>query len=169
MGKAYTPDRMDSFTQKGFFLCSQLSKYQGGWSMDLATFGAIMTFALELEKQAAVFYEQAARGSLEDPFLDVARRANKRAKRIERTRREGIQEMILEPIRGMQGDDYRVELSSEGDESELLDRAIELVDTSIRFYLDAAEKIPVKEVARTCQRMAQESEKQKAELLRLQV
>jgi rubrerythrin len=77
--------------------------------------------------------------------------------------------MILEPIRGMHGDDYRVELSSDGDESELLDRAIALVDTSIRFYLDAAEKISVKEVARTCQRMAQESEKQKVELDRLQV
>ncbi len=69
----------------------------------------------------------------------------------------------------MNGDDYRVELSPEGEESELLNRAIQLVTTSIRFYRDAAEKIPVKEVARTCQRMAQESEKQKVELERLQV
>ncbi|HEY46947.1 MAG: hypothetical protein AMJ88_02785 [Anaerolineae bacterium SM23_ 63] len=137
--------------------------------MDLATFGAIMTFALELEKRAAAFYEQAARGSLEEPFSDLARKANKRAKRMERTRREGVQEMILEPIRGMHGDDYRVELSSDGDESELLDQAIRLVETSIRFYQDAAGKIPVKEVARTCQRMAQESEKQKVELERLRV
>jgi rubrerythrin len=137
--------------------------------MDLATFGAIMTFALEFEKRAAIFYKEAARGSLEEPFSDLARKANKRAKRMERTRREGIQEMILEPIRGMHGDDYRVELSSDGDVSELLDRAIELEDTSIRFYLDAALKIPVKEVARTCERMARESERQKAELQSLLV
>lgn len=137
--------------------------------MDLATFGAIMTFALELEKQAAVFYEEAGRGSLEESFSDLAKRAHKRAKRIERTRREGVAEMILEPISGMNGDDYQVGLSSEGDESELLKRAIRLVETSIRFYQDAAAKIPVKEVARTCERMAQENEKQKAELQSLQL
>ena len=137
--------------------------------MDLATFGAIMTFALELETRAAVFYEETARGSLQEPFLDLAKRAHKRAVRMERSRREGITEMILEPIRGMNGDDYRVELTSDGNESELLDQAIGLVETSIRFYLDAAEKIPVREVARTCQRMAKESEKQKAELERLQI
>ena len=137
--------------------------------MDLATFGAIMTFALELEKRAAVYYEEAARGSLEESFSDLAKRAHKRAKRIERTRREGITEIILEPITGMDGDDYRVELSSSGDESEIINQAIKFIETSIRFYQDAAVKIPVKEVARTCQRMAQESEKQKAELQRLQV
>ncbi len=137
--------------------------------MDLATFGAIMTFALKLEGQAAAYYEQAARGSLQESFSALAKRAHKRKKRLERTRREGIAEIILEPISGMNGDDYRVELSPEGEESELLNRAIQLVTTSIRFYRDAAEKIPVKEVARTCQRMAQESEKQKVELERLQV
>ncbi len=136
--------------------------------MDLATFGAIMTFALELEGRAAVFFEKAARGSLEESFSTLAKLAQKRAKRIERTRREGIAEMILEPITGMKGDDYRVELSPEGDESKLLERAIGLVETSIRFYQDAALKIPVKEVARTCERMAKESEKQKAELQSLQ-
>ena len=137
--------------------------------MELATFGAIMTFALELEQRAAVFYEEAAHGSLQEPFSDLARMAHKRAKRIERTRREGIAEMILEPITGMNGEDYLVELVPGRDEIERLSQAIRLAETSIRFYQDAAEKIPVKEVARTCQRMATESEKQKAELLRLQV
>ena len=136
--------------------------------MELATFGAIMSFALELEQRSAVFYEQAARGSLQEPFSDLAKMAHKRAKRIERTRREGIAEMILEPITGMKGEDYTVELVPEGDEIERLNQAINLVETSIRFYQDAAQKIPVKEVARTCQRMAQESEKQKVDLQGLQ-
>jgi rubrerythrin len=137
--------------------------------MELATFGAIMTFALELESRAAVYYEEAARGALKEPFLDLAKSARKRAKRIERTRREGVAEMILEPITGMDGEDYLVELMPDASELKLLDQAIRLVETSIRFYQDAAEKIPMKEVARTCQRMAQESEKQKVELIRLQV
>lgn len=137
--------------------------------MELATFGAIMTFALALEGQAAAYFDEAARGDLQELFEDLAKNARKRAVRMERSRREGITEMILEPITGMNGDDYRVELSSDGDESELLDQAIGLVETSIRFYQDAADKIPVREVARTCQRMAKESEKQKAELQGLQV
>lgn len=137
--------------------------------MELATFGAIMTFALALEKQAAAYFDEAARGDLQELFVDLAKSAHKRAVRVERSRREGITEMILEPITGMNGDDYRLELSSDGDETDLLDQAIGLVETSIRFYQDAAGKIPVKEVARTCQRMAEESEKQKAELERLQV
>lgn len=135
--------------------------------MDLATFGAIMSFALAIEKQAAAYYEEAARGDLEELFSDLAKSARKRGKRIERTRREGITEMILEPITGMDGDDYRLELSSDVDETELLDQAIGLVEMSMRFYQDAAGKIPVKEVARTCQRMAEESEKQKVELQEL--
>ena len=135
--------------------------------MELATFGAIMTFALALEKQAAAYFDEAARGDLQELFVDLAKSARKRAIRMERSRREGITEMILEPITGMNGDDYRLELSSDGDETELLDQAIGLVETSIQFYQDAAEKIPVREVARTCQRMEEESVKQKTKLLGL--
>ncbi len=135
--------------------------------MELATFGAIMTFALALEKQAVEYFDEAARGDLQELFVDLAKSARKRAVRMERSRREGITEMILEPITGMNGDDYRLELSSDGDETELLDQAIGLVETAIQFYQDAADKIPVREVARTCQRMAEESVKQKTKLLGL--
>jgi len=81
--------------------------------MELATFGAIMTFALEMEKQAADFYTEAAHGELEEIFSSLALDSRKRMKRLERTRREGVAEMILEPITGLNGDDYRVELPPE--------------------------------------------------------
>jgi len=136
--------------------------------MNLATFGAIMSFGLDLEQQAAAFYETAARGALKGPFIHLARGARKRAVRMERARREGVAEMILEPITGMDGDDYRVELSLNTDEAGLLKQAIALEEATYRFYLDAADKIPVREVARTCKRMAQESEQQKTELEELQ-
>lgn len=136
--------------------------------MDLATFGAIMSFGLDLEQQAAAFYDSAARGALEEPFTNLARSARKRAVRMERARREGIAEMILEPITGMDGDDYHLELTPDADEAELLRQAIALEDTTRRFYIDAAGKIPVREVVRTCIRMAQESERRRVELEKLQ-
>jgi len=136
--------------------------------MDLATFGAIMSFGLELEQQAAAFYEIAARGVLEEPFANLAKSARKRAVRMERARREGITEMILEPITGMDGDDYHLELAPDAEEAELLRQAIALEETTRRFYIDAAGKIPVREVVRTCIRMAKESESRGAELEKLQ-
>jgi len=136
--------------------------------MDLATFGAIMSFGLDLEQQAAAFYDSAARGVLEEPFANLAKSARKRAVRMERARREGITEMILEPITGMDGDDYHQELMPDADEAELLRQAIALEETTRRFYIDAAGKIPVREVVRTCIRMAKESERRRAELEKLQ-
>lgn len=136
--------------------------------MDLATFGAIMSFGLELEQKAAAFYDSAARGALEEPFASLAKNARKRAVRIERARREGIAEMILEPITGMNSDDYLLELTPDAEETELLRQAIALEETTRRFYIDAAGKIPVREVVRTCIRMAKESERRGAELEKLQ-
>ena len=136
--------------------------------MDLATFGAIMSFGLDLEQQAAAFYDSAACGALEEPFTKLAKSTRKRAVRMERARREGIAEMILEPITGMDGDDYHLELAPDAEEPELLRQAIALEETTRRFYMDAAGKIPVREVVRTCMRMAKESEKRRTELEKLQ-
>jgi rubrerythrin len=132
--------------------------------MELATFGAIMTFALEMEKQAADFYTEAAHGKLEEVFSGLALESRKRMKRLERTRREGVAEMILEPITGLNGDDYLVELPPEPVEENLLEHAITLEEASRQFCLAAAKKIPVREVARNFERMAKENKRRSAEL-----
>jgi rubrerythrin len=132
--------------------------------MELATFGAIMTFALEMEKEAADFYTEAAQGELEEIFSSLAQDSRKRMKRLERARREGVAEMILEPITGLNGDDYRVELPLEPVEEDILEHAITLEEVSRRFCLAAAKKIPVREVARNFERMAKENERRAAML-----
>jgi rubrerythrin len=137
--------------------------------MDLATFGAILSYAMEFEEKAAEFYTQAAKGDLLDVFSDLAKTSMKRAKRMERTRREGVAEMILEPIMGLDGDDYQTVLSVDPNETQLLDQAIALEDSAIRFYQDAAAKLPIREVARTFTRMAEESEKHKSHLTMLNI
>jgi rubrerythrin len=132
--------------------------------MDLATFGAILSYAMKFEQKAADFYAAAAIGELKPVFNDLERSSRKRTKRMERTRREGVAEMILEPITGLDGDDYQTDLSVDAEETVLLAQAIDLEETSIRFYQDAAQKLPIREVARTFTRMAKENEKRKIRL-----
>jgi len=132
--------------------------------MDLATFGAIMSYALDLETRTVAFYEAAARGDLEQPFNSMLKNARKRATRVERMRREMVNEMILEPIAGMDGDDYFFQPSLDGGEEQLLDQALILANATYQFYSDAAQKIPVREVVQLCKRMAKESSRRIAEL-----
>ncbi|OGO18123.1 MAG: hypothetical protein A2Z14_13395 [Chloroflexi bacterium RBG_16_48_8] len=132
--------------------------------MDLATFGAILSYAMDLEQRAADFYAAGAKVLLEDLFGDLERGSKKRFARMERTRREGVAEMILEPITGLNGEDYRIALSADVDIPVLLEQAIALEETAQRFYQDAAEKIPIREVVRIFQRMAEENTKRKDRL-----
>lgn len=131
---------------------------------ELGTFGAVLGFALELEGQTAAFYEAAARGSLAERFGELAARARKRQKRLERVRRENVSEMILESITGLEAAAYRVELDPEASEESLRRQAIALEDAAHRFYLDAGAKLPLKDVTRIFARMARENERHSAEL-----
>ena len=136
--------------------------------MELGTFGAILGFAMELEQQAADFYERWAADGLEEVFLELARGSRKRLARLERARREMVTEMILESITGLDGDTYGVNLDSEIDEAGLLRQAWTLEETSARFYRDAADKMPIREVVRLFQRLVRENEQRQAQLGRLE-
>ena len=136
--------------------------------MELGTFGAILRFAMDLEQQAAGFYEGAAGGELEEIFGELARGSRKRLSRLERARREMVTEMILESITGLDGDTYGVNLDSEIDEAGLLRQAWTLEETSARFYRDAADKMPIREVVRLFQRLVRENEQRQAQLGRLE-
>jgi len=127
--------------------------------MELNTFGAILGFAIEWEKRAAAFYEAGARNRLLPPFLELAQGARRRLRRLEQARQEGVAEMILEPIHGLDGEAYRVDLSPETEETVLLQQARRLEETAARFYQDAASRMPIREVARLLQGLAQENMK----------
>ena len=129
--------------------------------MELGTFGAIFFFALDLETRAARFYESDAR----DVSVDRARAARKRCRRLERARREMVSEMILESISGICSEDYDVALDPGGSAVTALRQAKELEDTAVRFYLRAADKMPIPEAARLLRRMAEEHEQTGSESL----
>jgi rubrerythrin len=127
--------------------------------MELGTFGAIVSFALAWEQRAAAFYAQSARGALSERFEELAAGSRKRAERVERARREGVSEMILESIVGLDGDDYEVDLEVETTHASRIRQALALEAVSARFYRDAAAKLPIREVARLFRRLAKENER----------
>lgn len=132
--------------------------------MELGTFGAIISFGINLEDQARNFYEQGAGGRLEETFHELARGSGKRLQRLEWARRELVAEMILESIVGLDGDAYQVNLDPTVGEAERLEQAHDLEEITARFYQDAAAKMPIRQVVRLFQRMAQENQQRITQL-----
>ena len=127
--------------------------------MNLGTFGAIMTFAMELEKQGVSLYGGEAEEIPEDTRAELLRGSRKRLKRLERARREGVAEMILEPIQGLEDEQYRVQEAGSAAET-----AVRFERECARYYRDAAEKLPILEISRLFERMAEENEARRERL-----
>jgi rubrerythrin len=128
--------------------------------MPLTTFGSILNFAEEMEAQDVVFYEKAAGNpacaELKELFAEFAADAKKNQKTAQRTRRENVTEMILEPIHGFTRNPYCE--ACEGAETlsvgEALATARRLEDRAERYYTEAAAKIKaLPEVARALKRL----------------
>ena len=133
--------------------------------MELGTFGAILGFAMDLETQAAELYQAAAKAGGDAEFGEHARAARKRVSRLERARREAISEMILEAIVGLDRDAYLVELDLQTEDGRvLMGQALALEEAAVRFYLDAAAKMPIREVVRLFDRLAREHGQQARDL-----
>ena len=71
--------------------------------MPLISFGSILSFAEELEKQDEAFYAAAAANpafaELKDLFNQFLKDTRKNIKNVQRARRENVTEMILEPVK----------------------------------------------------------------------
>ena len=112
----------------------------------IVTFGAMIKFALELERVAGQFYQQAAeqkpwqRHAL--TFSSFASESAKREARLERLRRENINEILLEPILGLEEANYRISADAARvtSFSQLIGRALDMEEKVGRFYSDSASK-----------------------------
>ena len=131
--------------------------------MELGTLGAVLAFAVKLEGQGAELYEKVASLAKDPPasevFLSLAEAKRKRKKRVETSRREYVNEMLLEPIVGLNTSDYLVEteVSSKNDYDTAWRSATELEESSQRLYLDAAELITLPQLARVLKKLGQEN------------
>lgn len=103
---------------------------------ELNNFGAIFTFAIEMEQQISDYY--AAQG-----LEAEAQASTKRIDKLERARREYVVEITLEPIDDLHSDDFTLDTD---DTSEAGRDAVEA--TAKRFYTTAAPKVNVRQAQR---------------------
>lgn len=112
--------------------------------VSLNTFGAILSFAIELEARLSDYYN--GLGSAAN-----AKAADKRRKKLERARRENVVEITLEPITGLHADNYALDL----DDVSAAGQAA-AAQTAARFYRDVAPKINVRAAQRALERCGKE-------------
>jgi rubrerythrin len=138
--------------------------------MALSTFGAIMGFAAAMVQQTETFYKTMIQ-TAKDPILREALKVlleeeGKNYSVMERTRRENVTEMILEPIAGLDQGGYEIEMKrlDQTMDADLLKMALILEERERRFFSEVSDKIPLPEVGRIFRKMAQKKERSLAKL-----
>ena len=127
--------------------------------MELSKFGAILGFAIDLEGRAAEFYEAAAGVAPSPELTHAAAAASKRLSRLERMRRELVNEMLLEPIAGFEPPALPDLEVGDADAERIREQEEQLRQARSQFYATASVKIaPVAPAAgRAFGRMAREA------------
>lgn len=132
---------------------------------ELTTFGGLLSFAIDSEDAAEQFYQAAAAheafAEAQPTLLDLAKQHQKRKARLERIRRENLNEMLLEPIADLGLDHYAVEAEVAPDATlpDLLGQAVQLEAQAQKFYQDSAIKAKsvLAEAARAFTKLAQQN------------
>jgi hypothetical protein len=112
--------------------------------MSLNTFGAILTYAIDLEKKLADYYSGLGESGR-------AADAEKRRTKLERARREYVLEITLEAIDGLDEANYALNLA---DTSAAGQRAVENI--AARFYAEVAPRINVRDAQRVLEKCGKE-------------
>lgn len=107
---------------------------------EMTSFGTVLGYAQALEQAGLVLGERLAASvalSASGPLLlDCSKKHDKRGKQLDRVRRERLNEVVLQPISGMERADYLPNLDAV-DPTDLR-ILIDLEESSARFYTDAA-------------------------------
>ena len=139
---------------------------------EITTFGTLVRFALELERVAAEVDEElaadpscaAAAGALKE----LAEKHRSRIALLEETRREKLNEAVLEPISDISREDYLVDTAVPKGAGVKIAASFAAAaeDTSARFYSDTARiaKSILHGAVRIFERMAKENLSNKAKL-----
>jgi hypothetical protein len=119
----------------------------------LNQFGAVLSFAINIEKILVEYYES-ARGKNQEYLSELEQRrdaSQKRVKKLERSRRENVTEITLEPIEGLDASNYRLDVSSF--DFGIINSNEEIM---IKFYTEAGPKLNVLESRRLFKRCLKE-------------
>jgi len=139
---------------------------------ECTTFGSVIRFALELEKAAmAVYDDLSGRPPLApaaESFKSLSAAHKKRSDVLEHTRREKLNEMILEPIQDLDRNKYLIETKVPDGVDMAGAKAflVKMEGTSSSFYLDSSKvaKSLLAEAARILERLGKENQANKAKL-----
>ncbi|MCX5886248.1 MAG: hypothetical protein NT096_10135 [Proteobacteria bacterium] len=136
---------------------------------EITTFGSLIRFALELEKVATSLYEGSSKTYPNVAALPLlADLHRKRSQLLEHTRQQKLNEMILEPIYDLNGNDYSLNPNGNSPSAlkELIKTAEIIEDKSARFYSDSARlaKSLLAESSRIFQKLAKENDDNKSKL-----
>ncbi len=129
---------------------------------ELTNFGSLVRFALDLEAATARLYRTAEgllRGGRGAEVMSVlAEQHESRRKLLERTRQQKLNEMVLEPISGLDGGRYIFETTMTRS-SEIRERVLEAEEAAGRFYSESAMAArSLLEAARTFRKLAEENQ-----------
>ncbi|WP_028584856.1 hypothetical protein [Desulfogranum mediterraneum] len=142
--------------------------------MVLTSFGSILGFAEELEKQHQEYCLQAAVNPGCDQyhalFTGLARGAKKRVAEVQRIRRENVSEMVLAGVEGLRREAFFLEpadgsaLAAE----EVISTALALTDRSIGYYQQAAAQLKDQaDVSRALKTLAKKHTRERATMAAL--
>ena len=132
--------------------------------VELNTFGAIIRFAIELETTITGFYKQIEDVQTTELFRTLGNLHKRRIAILEEILREKLNELILEPISGLNIDKYSIEMvelsvMDNSQISQIKEFAISIEKKSENFYLDSAKlaKSFSAEVTRIFERFGREN------------
>ncbi len=122
-------------------------------NIKLNQFGSVMTYAIKLEDLLADYYAIAAKNddSNQSEFATRSKASLKRKKNLERSRRENVTEITLEPIEGLETENYVFETTKM--DYGTINNNEKII---IRFYADAGPKLNVLESKRLFKRYHKE-------------
>ncbi len=127
---------------------------------ELTNFGSLIRYAVELEGATAIFYQKASRLLGPGALADVARGLSEdhaaRGRLLERTRQQHLNEMVLEPISGLDGMRYIFDASVTS-QPEVRSKALALEEVAARLYRESSEiaEALLTEAARTFRKLGE--------------
>lgn len=132
---------------------------------EINSFGTLVRFAIGLEHHALAFTEACAErtdlASRADLLSRLQRDHRRRSRRLERLKREQLNEVVLEPISGMERDRYLPPAlpTPDRDASQVIQDLAALEQNTARFYADSADHArgALSGLARTFRKMGDRS------------